>query len=106
MSVAVSREHRRAKTDRLDTELLKRGFLGWLRDDEQRSSPPAQRSNRSSAAAGHWLQPRLVSVVRTRRWRETDSNFRSPRGGDRQSARERGSAPNDKSGGIRLPIAQ
>src|SRR3984893_11938370 len=29
-SVAVSREHRRAKTDRLDTELLKRGFLGWL----------------------------------------------------------------------------
>src|SRR5215831_9848974 len=32
-SVAVSREHRRAKTDRLDTELLKRGFLGWLRGD-------------------------------------------------------------------------
>ena len=30
-SVAVSREHRRAKTDRLDTELLKRAFLGWLR---------------------------------------------------------------------------
>src|SRR6516225_1913054 len=30
-SVAVTREHRRAKTDRLDTELLKRGFLGWLR---------------------------------------------------------------------------
>src|SRR5262252_1519472 len=30
-SVAVSREHRRAKTDRLDTELLKRGCLGWLR---------------------------------------------------------------------------
>ena len=29
-SVAVSREHRRAKTDRLDTEGLKRGFLGWL----------------------------------------------------------------------------
>src|SRR5215203_4201547 len=30
-SIAVSREHRRAKTDRLDTELLKRAFLGWLR---------------------------------------------------------------------------
>src|SRR5256885_7199017 len=29
-SVAVSREHRRAKTDRLDTELPKRGVLGWL----------------------------------------------------------------------------
>src|SRR5580704_11471542 len=32
-SVAVSPEHRRAKTDRLDTELLKRGFLGWLRGE-------------------------------------------------------------------------
>src|SRR5438552_4165424 len=32
-SVAVSREHRRAKTDRLDTELMKRGFLGWLRGE-------------------------------------------------------------------------
>jgi transposase len=38
-SVAVSREHRRAKTDRLDTELLKRSFLvctvvweGWSRE--------------------------------------------------------------------------
>ena len=32
-SVAVSREHRRAKTDRLDAELLKRSFLGWLRGE-------------------------------------------------------------------------
>jgi len=32
-SVAVSREHRRAKTDRLDTELLKRAFIGWLRGE-------------------------------------------------------------------------
>src|SRR5690242_13988494 len=32
-SVPVSREHRRAKTDRLDTELLKRAFLGWLRGE-------------------------------------------------------------------------
>jgi hypothetical protein len=29
-SVPVSREHRRAKTDRLDTELHKRAFLVWL----------------------------------------------------------------------------
>lgn len=34
-SVAVSREHRRAKTDRLDTELLKRAFLGWLRGERE-----------------------------------------------------------------------
>lgn len=32
-SVAVSREHRRAKTDRLDLGLLKRSFLGWLRGE-------------------------------------------------------------------------
>src|SRR5215469_4677210 len=32
-SVAVPREHRRAKTDRLDTQLLKRAFLGWLRGE-------------------------------------------------------------------------
>ena len=32
-SVAVPREHRRAKTDRLDTELLKRAFLGQLRGE-------------------------------------------------------------------------
>jgi transposase len=32
-SVAVPREHRRAKTDRLDTRLLKRAFLGWLRGE-------------------------------------------------------------------------
>lgn len=32
-SVAVSREHRRAKTDRIDTAMLKRGFLGWLRGE-------------------------------------------------------------------------
>src|SRR5258705_13282869 len=32
-SVAVSREHRRAKTDRLDAELLKRSFIGWLRGE-------------------------------------------------------------------------
>jgi transposase len=32
-SVAVSREHRRAKTDRLDAVLLKRAFLGWLRGE-------------------------------------------------------------------------
>ena len=34
-SVAVSREHRRAKTDRLDTEQLKRAFLGWLRGERE-----------------------------------------------------------------------
>ena len=41
-SVAVSREHRRAKTDRLDTELLKRAFLGWLRGERGPRPAPGQ----------------------------------------------------------------
>lgn len=40
-SVAVSREHRRAKTDRLDSELLKRAFLGWLRGEPDHCSMAA-----------------------------------------------------------------
>src|SRR6201993_4450422 len=32
-SLAVSREHSRAQPARLETELLKRGFLGWLRGE-------------------------------------------------------------------------
>src|ERR671916_2056703 len=32
-SIPVSREHRRAKTDRLDTAPLQRAFLGWLRGE-------------------------------------------------------------------------
>jgi transposase len=40
-SVAVSREHRRAKTDRLDTGLLKRTFLGWLRGEPDHCSMAA-----------------------------------------------------------------
>ena len=35
VSIAVSREHRRAETDRLDTSLLKRAFLGWLRGEKE-----------------------------------------------------------------------
>ena len=40
-SIAVSREHRRAKTDRLDTALLKRSFLGWLRGEREHCSTAA-----------------------------------------------------------------
>src|SRR3954466_12012116 len=40
-SIPVSREHRRAKTDRLDTELLKRAFLGWLRGEPNHCSMAA-----------------------------------------------------------------
>ncbi len=54
-SVAVSREHRRAKTDRLDTAMLKRAFLGsahavslviaaWLRSPAARRKTPSARA--------------------------------------------------------------
>src|SRR2546427_10430532 len=55
-SIAVSREHRRAKTDRLDTELLKRGFLGWLRGERGHCSmarvPTIARRGRQAAQSG------------------------------------------------------
>ena len=37
-SIPVSREHRRAKSDRLDTELLMRAVLGWLRGERKHCS--------------------------------------------------------------------
>ena len=37
-SIAVSREHRRAKSDRIDTQLLKRSLLGWLRGEAKHCS--------------------------------------------------------------------
>jgi transposase len=40
-SIAVSREHRRAKTNRLDTELLMRVFLGWSRGERRHCSMAA-----------------------------------------------------------------
>ncbi len=61
-SVAVSREHRRAKTDRLDTELLTRAFVGWLRGEKRHCSmvaiptaeeEDARRPNRERGEPGH-----------------------------------------------------
>lgn len=40
-SVAVSREHKRAKTDRLDVGMLQRVFLGWLRGERGHCSMAA-----------------------------------------------------------------
>ncbi len=37
-SIPVKRDHRRAKTDRLDTALLMRAFLGWLRGEADHCS--------------------------------------------------------------------
>jgi transposase len=60
-SIAVSREHRRAKTDRLDTELLKRAFLGWLRGERGHCSMAAiptleeEDARRRAVSGRSWL---------------------------------------------------
>ena len=71
-SIAVSREHRRAKTDRLDLGLLKRAFLGWLRGERKHCSmapvpslaeEDARRPHREQAAlVGE--QTRLVNRIK------------------------------------------
>jgi transposase len=40
-SIPVKRDHRRAKTDRLDVSLLLRAFLGWLRGEAEHCSMAA-----------------------------------------------------------------
>lgn len=59
-STAVSREHRRAKTDRLDIELLKRGFLGWLRGEAghcKMAAIPTQATRPRARAAYRGMYP-------------------------------------------------
>jgi transposase len=71
-SVAVSREHRRAKTDRLDTELLLRAVLGWLRGEKRHCSmvaiptieeEDAKRPNRERASLVT-EQTRIVNQIK------------------------------------------
>jgi transposase len=60
-SVAVSREHRRAKTDRLDTELLKRSFLGWLRGERDHCRWWRSRQSRTKMPSGPTASTRASS---------------------------------------------
>src|SRR5262249_20732737 len=48
--IHASREHRRAKPDRLDTELLKRAFVGWLRGERDHCKTAAIPSLREEDA--------------------------------------------------------
>src|SRR5580704_121794 len=67
-SVAVSREHRRAKTDRLDTELLKRAFLGWLRGERDHCKMVATKLQfalnlKTAKALGLQVPDRLLALA-------------------------------------------
>ena len=80
-SVAVSREHRRAKTDRLDTELLKRAFLGWLRGERDHCKMVSRRLPRRMPG-GRAASVRVSSAMRpassigsSRRWRGSASEL-------------------------------
>lgn len=71
-SVAVSREHLRAKTDRLDSELLMRAFPGWLRGEKRHCSMRSRRSKRRTrggrtASGGPWSASRRGSSTASRR---------------------------------------
>ncbi|MGH7118311.1 MAG: IS110 family transposase [Acetobacteraceae bacterium] len=65
-SIPVSREQRRAKTDRLDVGLLKRAFLGWLRGEAKHCSMAAiPTSEEEDAKRPHREREHLVGM-RTR----------------------------------------
>jgi transposase len=66
-SIPVSREQRRAKSDRLDIGLLKRAFLGWLRGEEKHCSMAAiptleeEMQNARPVSASNWSASVLAS---------------------------------------------
>ena len=61
-SVAVSREHRRAKTDRLDTEQLKRAFLGRRCGDAHRFRRVGKHDQRLLGAADLDQQSNRIEI--------------------------------------------
>jgi transposase len=96
-SIAVSREHRRAKTDRLDTELLMRAFLGWLRGEKRHCSMVAiptveeEDARRPNRERGNLVteQTRIVNQIKavlTRFGIRTSADAAQGRGTARRSA--------------------
>jgi transposase len=83
-SVAVSREHRRAKTDRLDAEMLMRAFLGWLRGEKRHCTMSASRQWKPrtregpAVSAKSWsaTAPRIVNQMKSTLTRFGIRNFK------------------------------
>jgi transposase len=65
-SIPVSREHRRAKTDRIDTELLMRSVLGWLRGERKHCSMAAIPTVAEEDARRPTRERQTLSEERTR----------------------------------------
>ncbi|HEY9537167.1 MAG TPA: hypothetical protein VIS03_06185, partial [Kiloniellaceae bacterium] len=95
-SIPVPRTHRRPKSDRLDTGLLKRSFLGWLRGERGHctmapvptlSEEDARRPNREhSSLTGE--QTRIINRLKSTlaRFGVRDFNVKRPDAGDRLEA--------------------
>jgi transposase len=65
-SIPAPREHRRAKTDQLDTRLLMRAFLGWLRGEARHCSMAAIPSLAEEDAKGPSRELEKLGAERTR----------------------------------------
>ena len=78
-SIAVSREHRRAKTDRLDTALLKRVFLGWLRGEPEHCHMAAipTLEQRRAQVQGELAKLTGAMAARNRQLAEVGGQFQS-----------------------------
>jgi len=74
-SVAVSRERKRAKTDRLDAAMLMRVFLGWLRGERGHCGMVAHCRRRAGAGAAG---ARDLSLRSARGSRPRPPDFRPP----------------------------
>src|SRR4029077_4720789 len=85
-SIAVPRRRRRAKTDAIDGETLLRTLLAWTRGEPRvcamvvPPTPEEEDRRRVCRERAILLQPssRQSGSQLTRRWREVDSNHRSP----------------------------
>lgn len=65
-SIPVSREHRRAKSDRLDLGLLQRAFLGWLRGERKHCSMVAIPSREEEDAKRPLRERETLTAEKTR----------------------------------------
>ena len=104
-SVAVSREHERAKTDRLDTAMLSRVFLGWLRGERGHcgmvvvptlAEEDAKRPNRQlEKLAGEWTRivNRMKAALARLGIRGFKPKLRRRRSGWRRCEHRRGANP-------------
>ena len=88
-SVSVSREHRRAKTDRLDLGLLKRAYLGWLRGEKRHCSMVAVPSRETEDGKRPLRERDCLVADATRLVNRVKGCWRCPASPNSMSARRR-----------------